>query len=94
MAVDTETVRQMARLARLTVEEDRLEQVAQQMSEILDFMGEINAFKAEDTEPDWQQPSTARRADVVEDFTPLDRSEDTNKTQENFVRVPPIKGAH
>jgi len=90
VSVDSDTVREMAALARLAVPEDRIETVAQEMSAILDFMGAIAQWEGGDCEP---THPTLRRED-----TPI-HTENTGlidaaaRVQEGSVVVPPIKDA-
>jgi Asp-tRNA(Asn)/Glu-tRNA(Gln) amidotransferase C subunit len=90
VAVDTDTVREMAGLARLSLPEARLAEIAQEMGAILDFMG---AIKAIDGGPAPPRPDACRRVDIA---TASDGSAlITTATEhvEGQVVVPPIKDA-
>lgn len=90
MAVDPATVREMAKLARLAVPEDRIETVAGEMDRILTFMGEIARWEGDVSE---DGPPTARRPDrpapsLADDLIPSRHADESGA-----VIVPPIKGA-
>jgi aspartyl-tRNA(Asn)/glutamyl-tRNA(Gln) amidotransferase subunit C len=51
MAIDIETARRVARLARIRVEEADLPRVAQELSGILGFMEQLNAVDVTGVEP-------------------------------------------
>ena len=51
MSVDKTTVAKIARLARLNVQEDRLEPVASELNGILDWIAELNEVPTNDVEP-------------------------------------------
>jgi aspartyl-tRNA(Asn)/glutamyl-tRNA(Gln) amidotransferase subunit C len=51
MAIDIDTARKVAQLARIRVEEGDLPRVAQELSGILGFMEQLNAVDVEGVEP-------------------------------------------
>ena len=51
MSIDIETARKVAHLARIKVEEDRLPALAQEFSNILDFIEQLNEVDVHDVEP-------------------------------------------
>jgi aspartyl-tRNA(Asn)/glutamyl-tRNA(Gln) amidotransferase subunit C len=51
MAIDTDTARRVARLARIRVEAAELPRVARELSGILGFMQALNAVDVEGVEP-------------------------------------------
>lgn len=51
MAIDADTVRKVARLARIATPEDRLEPLAQQLSGILGWIEQLNEVDVEGVEP-------------------------------------------
>lgn len=51
MAVDTDTVRRIAMLARLDVPEEQLEGLAGELNKILDWMGLLNEVDTEGVAP-------------------------------------------
>lgn len=69
MAIDTDTARKIARLARIRVEEDRLPALAREFDAILGFVAQL-----EEVDVDGVEPMTSvtpmrlkRRPDVVTD---------------------------
>ena len=69
MAIDTDTARRVAKLARIRVEEDALPALAGELSGILDFMEQLNEVDVEGVEPmvSVTPMRLKRRADVVTD---------------------------
>ena len=51
MSLDKATVRRIARLARLRVEEDRLEPIARELNNILGWIEQLNEVDTHDVEP-------------------------------------------
>jgi aspartyl-tRNA(Asn)/glutamyl-tRNA(Gln) amidotransferase subunit C len=51
MAIDTETARKVARLARIRVEEERLPALAREFDAILGFIEQLNEVDVEGVEP-------------------------------------------
>lgn len=51
MAIDADTVRRVARLARIATPEERLEPLAQQLSGILGWIEQLNEVDVEGVEP-------------------------------------------
>lgn len=51
MAIDIDTARRVAKLARIRVEEERLPQLAEQLSGILGFMEQLNEVDVTGVEP-------------------------------------------
>ena len=51
MSVDTETVRKVAKLARIAVEEHELEPLAKEISGILDWVEQLQELDIEGVEP-------------------------------------------
>ncbi len=51
MAVDTETVRRVARLARIAVDEDELAPLAGELNGILGWIEQLNEVDVENVEP-------------------------------------------
>lgn len=90
MAVDADTVREMARLARLSIPDDQLEDVAADMAAILEFMGAISKW---DGVPAPAAPATRRRADQSHDSSGRALVEAAASVEAGEVLVPPIKGA-
>ena len=51
MAIDIETARKVAKLARIAVDDNDLPRVAEELSGILSFMEELNEVDISDVEP-------------------------------------------
>ena len=90
MAVEPATVREMAKLARLAVPDERIDAVASEMDRILNFMGEIARWDGGEAD---DGPPTARRPDnptppATDGLMPSKHLDETGS-----VIVPPIKGA-
>lgn len=69
MSIDVDTARKVAHLARIKVEEDRLPALAQEFSNILDFIEQLNEVNVDDIEPmvSVTPMRLKRREDVVTD---------------------------
>ena len=69
MAIDTDTARKVARLARIRVEEDRLPALAREFDAILGFIEQLNEVNVEGVEPmtSVTPMRLKRRPDVVTD---------------------------
>jgi len=69
MAIDKETARRVAHLARIKVDEDALDNLAGELSNILGFMEQLNEVDVEGVEPmtSVTPMALAQRADVVTD---------------------------
>jgi aspartyl-tRNA(Asn)/glutamyl-tRNA(Gln) amidotransferase subunit C len=93
MSVDTATVRQIARLARLAVAEDEVEHLAGELNAILAFVEQLLEVDVEGVEPMTSViPMTMKqRPDVV---TVGDIAEDVLRNApariENFFAVPKV----
>ena len=51
MSIDTDTAARVAKLARIRVEDDQLPALAQEFSNILDFIEQLNEVDVEGVEP-------------------------------------------
>lgn len=69
MAIDIDTARKVAHLARIAVPEENLPQLAEQLSGILTFMEQLNEVDVEGIEPmvSVTPQRLKRRKDVVTD---------------------------
>jgi len=69
MSIDIETARKVAHLARIKVDEDRLPALAQEFSNILDFIEQLGEVDVDDVEPmvSVTPMRLKRREDVVTD---------------------------
>jgi len=54
MAIDRETVRRIAHLARIEVPEDELDGLTGELSRILEWIGQLREVDTEDVEPMWR----------------------------------------
>ena len=90
MPVDADTVRQMAKLARLDVPDERIESLSSEMGSILEYMGAISAWAGEAKHAD---RIPAFRRDDVTTPTHGDLTKASAHVDQNSVVVPPIKGA-
>ncbi len=93
MTVDTDTVRRVARLARIAVEEHELEPLAGELNSILGWVEQLNEVDVDNVEPMTSVTPMAlkRREDVVTDG---DRQDDVlanaPDTREGFYVVPKV----
>ena len=69
MSIDIQTAAKVAKLARIKVEEDRLPALAQEFSNILGFIEQLNEVDVDGVEPmtSVTPQRLKRRADVVSD---------------------------
>jgi aspartyl-tRNA(Asn)/glutamyl-tRNA(Gln) amidotransferase subunit C len=69
MSIDTDTARKVAHLARIRVDEAQLPALAADLSNILNFMEQLNEVDVEGVEPmtSVTPMHLKRRADVVDD---------------------------
>lgn len=93
MSVDTETVRRVARLARLAVKEEELDPLAGELNTILDWVEQLGEVDVDGVEPMTSVTPMAlkQRDDVVTDG---DRQGDVllnaPDTREGFFAVPKV----
>ena len=90
MGVDHSTVREMAALAQLAVDDDQLKTVAEEMNSILEFMNQIGNFPGSEM-PD--PPNSIRRSDDAISPPKAVHVRSENIDASGAVIVPPIKGA-
>jgi len=93
MSIDKETARKVAHLARIEVAEEALEPLAGALSNILDFMEQLNEVDIEGVEPMTSVTPMAlkRRADVVTDGGYPERIlANAPVTREGFFAVPKV----
>ncbi|MBI1339731.1 Asp-tRNA(Asn)/Glu-tRNA(Gln) amidotransferase subunit GatC [bacterium] len=93
MSVDKDTVRKVARLARIAVPEDRLEPLAAELNGILAWIEQLNEVDVEGVEP-MTSPvalSLPMRADVVTDGGIRDQVlANAPQTSDGFFIVPKV----
>ena len=93
MSVDTDTVRRVARLARIAVSEDELEPLAGELNSILGWVEQLNEVDVDGVEPMTSVTPMAlkQRDDVVTDG---DRQADVllnaPDAREGFYAVPKV----
>jgi aspartyl-tRNA(Asn)/glutamyl-tRNA(Gln) amidotransferase subunit C len=93
LALDTETVRRIARLARIRVPEDELAPLADELSRIMDWIEQLNAVDTSNIAPmtsvaDIRLP---QREDKVNDGgTPEKVLANAPDRQGNFFAVPKV----
>ena len=93
MSIDIETARKVAHLARIKVEEDRLPALAQEFSNILDFIEQLNEVNVDDVEPmtSVTPMRLKRREDVVTDGGYQDKVlANAPDAREGFFAVPKV----
>ena len=92
-AIDTETARRVAKLARIAVPEQNLPVLADQLSAILTFMEQLNAVDVDGVEPmtSVTPMRLKRRADVVTDGNMPDKVlANAPDAREGFFAVPKV----
>ena len=93
MSVDTDTVRRIAHLARIAVDEDEVEHLKGELNAILAFVEQLSEVDVEGVEPMTSVTPMAmkKRADVVDDG---DIADDIVKnapaTEHHFFLVPKV----
>ena len=80
----------MARLARLEVSDDRVDQMAAELGAIIEHMGAISRWEGEEAA---DGPSALRRTDTVVKPDTAELASAAARHQDGHVVVPPIKGA-
>lgn len=93
MSIDKETARKVAYLARIEVSEDALEPLAGALSNILNFMEQLNEVDIDGVEPMSSVTPMAlkQRADEVSDGSYVERIlANAPDTREGFFAVPKV----
>jgi aspartyl-tRNA(Asn)/glutamyl-tRNA(Gln) amidotransferase subunit C len=93
MAIDIETARKVAKLARIRVEDDALPALAGELSGILTFMEQLSEVDVDGVEPmtSVTPMRLKRRADVVTDGNMADRIlSNAPDAREGFFVVPKV----
>ena len=93
MAIDAATVRKVAHLARIRVEEDRLEPLARELSGILTWIEQLNEVDTEGVAPmaSTEAVSLPMREDVVTDGgDPARVLANAPKSDRGFFVVPKV----
>ncbi len=93
MAIDAATVRKVAHLARIRVEEDKLEPLAAELSGILAWIEQLNEVDTEGVQPmaSTEAVRLPMREDVVTDGgDPAKVLANAPKSDRNFFVVPKV----
>jgi aspartyl-tRNA(Asn)/glutamyl-tRNA(Gln) amidotransferase subunit C len=93
MSIDAATVRKVARLARIRVEEDRVEALAAEISGILTWIEQLNEVDTEGVAPmaSTEAVTLPMREDVVTDGgDPAKVLANAPRTERNFFVVPKV----
>lgn len=93
MSVDTDTVRRVAKLARIAVPEEDLAPLAQELNGILDWVEQLGAVDVEGVEPMTSVTPMAlkMREDGVSDGDMIDRvMANAPDSREGFYAVPKV----
>ena len=93
MAVDAQTVRRIAHLARIAVEEDEVERLKGELNAILAFVEQLQEVNVEGVEPmtSVTPMKMKMRADVVTDGDNVEAVlKNAPATAENFFQVPKV----
>ncbi len=93
MSIDTDTVRRIAHLSRIAVEEDDLAPLAEELNGILGWIEQLNEVDVEGVEPmTTATPMTLKRR--VDEATEGDRRDDVLRnapeTRDGFFVVPKV----
>lgn len=93
MSVDKNTVRKVARLARIAIPEERLEPMAKELNGILAWIEQLNEVDVDGVEPMTTpvEMKLPMREDVVSDGNIRDQVlANAPKTEEGFFVVPKV----
>jgi len=93
VSVDKQTVRKVARLARIAVPEERLEPLAKELNGILQWIEQLNEVNVDGVEPMTTpvKMTLPMREDVVSDGNIRDKVlANAPKTEDGFFVVPKV----
>ncbi len=93
MSVDKTTVSRVARLARINIDDDRLEPMAQELSAIMSWIEQLNEVNTDDVEPLASVTGHAlpMRQDVVSDGDMAEKVvQNAPETMSGFFVVPKV----
>ena len=93
MSIDKETARRAAHLARIEVAEDELDNLAKELSGILNFMEQLNEVDVDGVEPMTSVTAMRlkQRADVVTDGNMAEKIlSNAPDAREGFFAVPKV----
>jgi aspartyl-tRNA(Asn)/glutamyl-tRNA(Gln) amidotransferase subunit C len=93
MQIDEDTVRRVARLARIKVDDEEARKLQRELSGILDWVAELNAIDTENVPPmtGFGKVDLPLRADVVTDGgRTADILKNAPKSEDGFFLVPKV----
>jgi len=93
MAIDTDTARRVAHLARIRVSEERLPALSEELSAVLAFMEQLSEIDTDGVEPmtSVTPMNLKRRADVITDGSRQDDIlANAPDAREGFFAVPKV----
>jgi aspartyl-tRNA(Asn)/glutamyl-tRNA(Gln) amidotransferase subunit C len=93
MSVDVDTVKRIARLARIAVTEDEARSLQGELSEILDWVEQLGELDVEDVPPMTSvvEMKMKKRQDVVTDGSGVaDIVRNAPETEDNYFVVPKV----
>ncbi len=93
MSVDKDTVRRIARLARIRVQEDELQPLANELSSILEWIEQLGEVNTEGVEPMTSvedMPMKKRPDEVVDGNRAEDILANAPRREGNFFVVPKV----
>ncbi len=90
MSISEETVRHVARLAHLELQEDEVAPLVDELGRVLDFVACLKA----DAAPSGERPQgeAPLREDVDEAWPGLDATAEAPEARDGLFRVPPVMG--
>ena len=84
--LNRQSIEQIAKLARLSIQEDKIDQLTEQMQRIMGFFDKISALPTENVEP-LQTPTE------IETFWREDESQDLYSSEEMVQNAPSKQGS-
>lgn len=93
MSIDRDTAARVANLARISIPDEELENVAKELSNIIGFMEQLNEVNVDNVEPMTSVTPTVlkKRTDVVNDGNQQSKVlSNAPDTREGFFAVPKV----
>ena len=93
MSIDKDTAARVANLARISIPDEELENVAKELSNIIGFMEQLNEVNVDNVEPMTSVTPTVlkKRTDVVNDGNQQSKVlSNAPNTREGFFAVPKV----
>jgi aspartyl-tRNA(Asn)/glutamyl-tRNA(Gln) amidotransferase subunit C len=93
MSVDQDTVRRIAHLARIAIQENQVEPMVWELNGILDWVEQLNEVETDGVPPMTSvvEAKLPMREDVVTDGGyPEDLTRNAPRSEDNFFRVPKV----